>query len=144
LEELFAASDYVVLSCPLTPQTERMVNARLLSHMKPSAYLINAARGKLIDEAAFVPFMRERRIPGAALDVFTEQPLRRDHALYDLPNVLLTPHLASLTLDSMKRIGRISCEEIVRLLCGERPINLANPDIWTAAQERWRTFDSVR
>jgi D-3-phosphoglycerate dehydrogenase len=144
LEELFGVTDFVVLCCPLTPQTEKMVGAALLGRMKTTAYLINAARGQLIDDTAFISALREQRIAGAALDVFSEQPLPHDHPFRELPNVLLTPHLASLTIDSMERIGRISCEEIVRMLGGERPLNLANPDIWLAAQARWRTLDAAR
>jgi D-3-phosphoglycerate dehydrogenase len=143
LEELFAASDFVVLCCPLTPETERMVGQALLRLMKPTAFLINAARGQLIDEAAFIETLRERKIAGAALDVFSVQPLAADHPYRSLPNVLLTPHLASLTTDSMKRLGRISCEEVLRMIRGERPLNLANPEIWEAAQARWHALDTA-
>jgi D-3-phosphoglycerate dehydrogenase len=143
LEELFAASDFVVLCCPLTPETERMVGQALLRLMKPTAFLINAARGQLIDEAAFIETLRERKIAGAALDVFSVQPLAADHPYRSLPNVLLTPHLASLTTDSMKRLGRISCEEVLRMIRGERPLNLANPEIWEAAQARWHALNTA-
>lgn len=143
LEELFAVGDFVVLCCPLTPQTERMVGAALLGRMKKTALLINAARGQLIDDAALVSALREQRVAGAALDVFTQQPLADDHPFRATPNLLLTPHLASLTADSMERIGRSSCEEVVRLLRGERPLNLANPEVWTAAQTRWRMLDAA-
>jgi D-3-phosphoglycerate dehydrogenase / 2-oxoglutarate reductase len=143
IEDLFAVSDFVVLSCPLTPQTEKMVGAALLGRMKRTAYLINSARGQLIDEAALVSALRQEQIAGAALDVFAVQPLPHNHPFCSLPNVLLTPHVAGLTADSMARIGRISCEEVLRLLRGERPLNLANPEIWTAAQARWQRLDAA-
>lgn len=143
VDELFAQSDFVVLSCPLTPETKSMVGATLLGRMKPTAYLINAARGQLIDDAALVSALREFRIAGAALDVFSIQPLPQDHPFRSLPNLLLTPHLAGLTADSMERIGRIACEDIVRMLRGEAPFNFANPEIWQTAQARWRLLDTM-
>jgi D-3-phosphoglycerate dehydrogenase len=142
-EQLFAQSDIVVLSCPLTPQTQGMVGTALLGRMKPTAYLINAARGQLIDDAALVSALREHRIGGAALDVFSTQPLPKDHAFRTAPNLILTPHLASLTTDSMERIGRVTSEEIVRMLDGERPLNFANAEIWAAAQSRWQQLDAA-
>ncbi len=144
LAELFAVSDVVVLCCPLTEETDRMVGHPLIGAMKSTAYLINPARGQLIDEAALFAAMRDRRIAGAALDVFSEQPLVADHPFRSLPNMLLTPHLASLTADSLERIGRISCEEAARMLRGERPLNLANSEIWEAAQRRWDRLNSAR
>jgi D-3-phosphoglycerate dehydrogenase len=137
LPELFAVSDVVVLCCPLTEETDRMVGSALIGAMKPTAYLINPARGQLIDEHALIAAVRDGRIAGVALDVFSEQPLVGDHPYRTLRNVLLTPHLASLTIDSMERIGRTSCEEALRMLRGERPLNLANAEVWAAAQRRW-------
>jgi D-3-phosphoglycerate dehydrogenase len=144
LVELFAVSDVVVLCCPLTEETDRMIGAPMIGAMKSTAYLINPARGQLIDEAALIAAVRDRRIAGAALDVFSDQPLAADHPYRSLPNVLLTPHLASLTADSAQRIGRISCEEAVRMLRGERPLNFANSEIWEAAKRRWNRLNSVR
>jgi D-3-phosphoglycerate dehydrogenase len=142
-EELFAQSDFVVLSCPLTPETEGMVGSALLSRMKASAFLINAARGRLIDDHALVSALREKRIAGAAVDVYSTQPLAKDHPFRDEPNLLLTPHIAGLTADSMERIGRVACEDIVRILRGEQPLNFVNPEIWAAAQARWQMLDTV-
>jgi D-3-phosphoglycerate dehydrogenase len=144
ISDLFAVSDIVVLCCPLTPQTEGMVGAELIGVMKKSAYLINPARGQLIVEEALTTAMRQGGIAGAAMDVFNQQPLPQAHPYRSLPNVLLTPHLASLTADSMEKIGRISCEEAVRMLRGERPMNLANPDVWPRAQARWKELDAAR
>jgi D-3-phosphoglycerate dehydrogenase len=143
LMELFAVSDVVVLCCPLTDETYRMVGPELIGAMKSTAHLINPARGQLIDESALIAALRDRRIAGAALDVFSEQPLALDHPYRSLPNMLLTPHLASLTVDSVERIGRISCEEAARMLRGERPLNLANAEIWEAAQRRWDRLNAA-
>ena len=110
--------------------------------MKKNAYLINVSRGQLIDDEALVAALREQRIAGAALDVFSEQPIPREHPIRSLPNVLLTPHFAGLTAESMERIGRIACEEAMRFLRGKRPLNLANPEIWEEAQRRWQRLNA--
>ncbi|HUK58918.1 MAG TPA: NAD(P)-dependent oxidoreductase [Stellaceae bacterium] len=93
LDELLAASDIVSIHATLTPQSRGLIDARRLSLMKPSAFLINTARGAIVDEAALVQALAAGRIAGAGLDVFTEEPLPRGHALTKLPNVILTPHL---------------------------------------------------
>lgn len=132
LDELLRASDYLVLCCPLTAATRHLVDARRLALMKPGAFLVNVSRGPLIDEAALVHALAGRRLGGAALDVFDEQPLRPDHPLLALDNVLLTPHAAGLTEESMARMSRGAAEEVLRLLAGERPLNLVNPEAWAA------------
>jgi D-3-phosphoglycerate dehydrogenase len=98
--------------------------------MKPTAAIINAARGPVIDEAALVETLSSRRIRGAVLDVFAEQPLSRDHPFLQLDNVVLTPHAAGITDESMKNMSRGAAEEAVRLLRFERPENLCNPAVW--------------
>ncbi|HWM81287.1 MAG TPA: NAD(P)-dependent oxidoreductase [Pseudolabrys sp.] len=143
LEALFSASDFVVLSCALTAETRGMINSDLIARMKSDALLVNVARGQLIDDEALVAALAARRIRGAALDVFAQQPIAADNAFHTLDNVLLTPHLASLTADSTERMTRIACEEAVRLLRGERPLSLANPQIWPAAQARFRRLDAA-
>jgi D-3-phosphoglycerate dehydrogenase / 2-oxoglutarate reductase len=129
-ERLFAESDIVVLSCPLTAETRHMVNAELLARIKPSAFLINVARGPIVDEAALTDALKQGRIAGAALDVYAEQPLKREHPFFGLDNVLLTPHVAGITAESMRRMSIGACEETVRLLRGEKPVNLVNPAVW--------------
>jgi D-3-phosphoglycerate dehydrogenase len=131
LDELLGASDYLVLCCPLTEATRRLLDARRLALMKPGAFLVNVSRGPLIDEAALVQALAGRRLGGAALDVFDEQPLRADHPLLALDNVLLTPHAAGLTEESMARMSRGTADEVLRLLAGERPLNLVNPQAWS-------------
>ena len=137
LEKIFRESDFIVLACPLTPETRHLVNAERLALMKPTAVLINVARGPVIDEAALVATLQARRIRGAVLDVFDEQPLKRDHALLQLDNVILTPHAAGITEDSMKNMSKGASEEAVRLLRFERPANLCNPEVWERHLQRF-------
>ncbi|MFC3127281.1 hydroxyacid dehydrogenase [Pseudoroseomonas globiformis] len=136
LEELFAASDFVVLACPLTEETRGLVSAALLARMKPSAWLLNLARGAVVQEAALLEALRTSRIGGAALDVYASQPLAPDHPLRALPNVLLTPHAAGLSREAVLRMSTGAAEEVVRILRGERPRSFVNPEAWAASRAR--------
>ncbi len=97
LDEVLRQADFVVLAAPLTPETTKLMNAERLGAMKPDSYLINVGRGPQIDEPALVEALRERRIAGAALDVFDKEPLPADSPLWDLENLLITPHTAGIT-----------------------------------------------
>ena len=119
LDDLLARSDYVVLSPPLTPATTRMISGEQLSQMKPSACLINVGRGPLIDEADLVEALRERRIAAAALDVFEQEPLPRDSPLWDLANLLITPHIAGMTEKLWERHYALFSENLWRFLSGQ-------------------------
>jgi D-3-phosphoglycerate dehydrogenase len=143
LPELFAESDYLALTCPLTPETRGIASAAMIARMKPTAWLLNVARGPVIDEAALVEALGARRIGGAALDVYWQQPLPTDHKLRGFDNVLLSPHGAGLTRESMAEMSRISAEETVRILRGERPLNFINPEVWPAAEARRRALETV-
>ncbi len=125
---LFARSDVVVVACSLTEQTRGMVDARLLGLMKPSALLVNVARGAILDTPAVVTALKAGTIAGAALDVFEVQPLPPDHPLHGCPNLLLTPHVAGTSSTSLRTMGIGSAEEMLRILRGERPRNLVNPE----------------
>jgi phosphoglycerate dehydrogenase-like enzyme len=94
---MLAQSDYVILAAPLTPATRGLLNAKRLTFMKPDAYLINVGRGPLIANAALIEDLSERRIGGAGLDVFEQEPLPEDSPLWNLDNLLITPHTAALT-----------------------------------------------
>lgn len=137
LEELLAASDVVVLCCPLTPETRGMIDARRIALMKPTALLINVARGAVIVDEALIAALREGRIAGAALDVFTEQPLPPDHPYLGFDTVIVTPHMAGITEESMQRMGVGAAEEVLRVLAGELPVNLRNPEVLSAYQARF-------
>ena len=128
LDDLLARSDAVVLACPLTDATRGLLDARRLALMPRHAVLVNVARGAVVDEGALVSALRERRIGGAALDVYTAQPLPADHALLRLDNVLLTPHAAGLTVQSMKRMSLGCADEVRRLLAGQPLRHLVNAD----------------
>ena len=103
LDEMLKQSDYVVLAAPLIAATQGLINASRLAVMKPDAYLINVGRGAQVDEAALVEALRTRRIAGAALDVFEREPLPPDSPLWVVENLLITPHTAGLTENSLAR-----------------------------------------
>ena len=128
-EALFERSDVVVVACALTEDTRGMVDARLLGLMKRSALLINVARGAILDTPAVVAALKAGTIAGAALDVFEVQPLAVDHPLHACPNLLLTPHVAGTSSTSLRTMGLRSAEEMLRILRGERPLNLVNPQV---------------
>jgi D-3-phosphoglycerate dehydrogenase len=132
LDVLLQESDFVTIHCPLTEATRHLIDARRLALMKPTALLVNAARGAIVDEQALVGALQARGIAGAALDVYAEQPLARDHPLLALDNVLLTPHVASLTHESIARMSVGSAQAILQLMRGQRPAYLANPEVWQA------------
>jgi D-3-phosphoglycerate dehydrogenase / 2-oxoglutarate reductase len=140
LPELFAESDYVALACPLTEETRGLASAALIGRMKPTAWLLNVARGPVVDEAALLTALRERRIGGAALDVYATHPLPPEHPLRGLPNVLLTPHAAGLSREAVVRMSTVAAQETVRILAGARPANLVNPEAWPAALARRRAL----
>jgi D-3-phosphoglycerate dehydrogenase len=123
LEELFAESDFVTLHCPLDSETRHMVGARQLSLMKRSAYLVNLARGGVVDEDALGRCLSERRIAGAAVDVMEAEPPPRDHPLLALDNVILSPHIGGATREAARRGEWGAAEEVVRVLEGKSPRN---------------------
>jgi len=101
-----------------------------LRKMKPTAYLINTARGALVDEAALVRVLRENRIAGAALDAFSVEPLPADHPLRGTPNLLLTPHLASFARETGERVSNTAAQAIVDLMNGRKPQFVVNPEVF--------------
>ncbi|HEX2197832.1 MAG TPA: NAD(P)-dependent oxidoreductase, partial [Burkholderiales bacterium] len=127
LDELLPASDFVVVTCPLTPQTRHLLNEKTVSLMKRAAWLINVGRGPVVHEAALIAALAERRIAGAMLDVYENYRLEPGNPLFDLDNVILTPHLAGMTRESRARMSVAAAEEVVRMLAGEAPRNFVNP-----------------
>lgn len=136
LLEALAASDVVVLCCPLTEHTRGLVGAAELVAIRDGAVLVNVARGPVVVEAALLEALRSGRL-SAALDVFDAQPLPPGHPLLALPNVILTPHMAGITEDSMARLGVMVAAEARAILAGGRPPNLRNPEVWPAYAARW-------
>jgi len=119
LDRLLAQADYVILAAPVTPNTTSLMNAERLRKMKTDACLINVGRGPLIDDAALADALREHRIGGAALDVFPKEPLASDSPLWDLDNLLITPHTAALTEKLWSRHYELIRENLRRYLTGE-------------------------
>ncbi len=126
LERLLEQSDFVVVGVPLTAETRGMVGERALRAMKPSAYLINVARGAIVDEAALVTALKEGWIAGAGLDAFTTEPLPRDSELWRLPNVIISSHLAGLSELNVAKAVRLFCDNLQRFLAGKELLELAD------------------
>ncbi|WP_233259378.1 hydroxyacid dehydrogenase [Ramlibacter sp. WS9] len=136
LEEIFERSDFVVLACPLTPETRRMVSQPRLRAMKPSAFLVNLARGELIDTDALLAALDSGGIAGAALDVFDQEPLPPQHPFFASERLILTPHLAARTCESDMRTSAVAARQVMQLLRGEAPQFLVNPSAWAASASR--------
>jgi D-3-phosphoglycerate dehydrogenase len=132
LDGLLAQSDFVVIACPLNPETHHLFNAARIAAMKRTAWLINVGRGPVIDEAALIEALRAKRIAGAMLDVYEHYRIAPGHPLFGLDNVVLTPHLAGSTRESRARTSVRAADETLRMLAGERPRNLVNPEAWKA------------
>lgn len=121
-EELLKQSDFVVITVDLNESTYHMINGSTLRLMKKTAFLINASRGKVIDEKALVKALEEKWIAGAALDVFEEEPINKDHPLLKFSNVVLTPHIGSATFETRYKMAEIAVENLFRGLRGEKLI----------------------
>ena len=128
LDELVAASDFVVVTCPLTKETHHLFNRDRFARMKSSAWLINVGRGAVVEEEALIEALRARRIAGAMLDVYEHYRLAPGHPLFALDNVVLTPHLAGMTVESRSRMSEAAAEEMLRMLAGQPPKNFVNPE----------------
>jgi D-3-phosphoglycerate dehydrogenase len=129
VDELVETSDIVVLCCPLTLETTGLIGRDRIARMKPHALLINVSRGPVVDDAALIEALSSGRIAGAALDVFSTQPLPPDHPYFGFGNVIVTPHMAGITEESMMRMGLGAADETIRVLSGELPVNLRNPEV---------------
>lgn len=126
LDELLRESDVVSLHAPLTDDTRRLVDAAVLERMKPDSYLVNVARGELVDEEALAEALRQHRIRGAALDVFGAEPLPPAHPFTELDNVILTPHTAGTPVEARGRIINEAIANLHRVVAGEPPENVVN------------------
>lgn len=128
VKHLLSEADFVVNCLPLTDETEGYFSADRLSLMPPSAYFVNVGRGKTVVESDLISLLKDRRIAGAGLDVFAEEPLSNDSALWSLPNVILTPHVAGLHSGYWEKQGRLFEENMRRYLLGDRLINQVSHD----------------
>ena len=136
LAELAAQSDFVSLHVPLAEDTRHLVDREFLRAMKPTAFLVNAARGAVVDRDALLEALRDGWIAGAALDVFEPERLSPDDPLLALPNLIATPHVAYYSEESLVDLGRLAAENVAAVLDGRRPAAIVNPDVLES--ERWR------
>jgi phosphoglycerate dehydrogenase-like enzyme len=130
LDQLLAESDFVSLHCALTSETRGLIGEGRLRKMKPGAYLINTARGAVVDETALLRALKENWIAGAALDAFVVEPLPADHPLRAAPNLLLTPHQASFGYDTGARVSEAAAQAIIDLQAGRKPQWVVNPEVY--------------
>lgn len=129
LDQLLQESDYVSLHVLLNERTRHLIDAERLAMMKPTAYLINTSRGPIVDEDALYQVLKEKRIAGAALDVFTQEPLPVESPLRELDNVYLYPHLAGSTQEVFRSSGLTAAENAIRVLQGRQPHHVVNPGV---------------
>ncbi len=139
LDELLSTADFVSIHCPLSEQTRNLIGKRELSLMKPTAYLLNTARGGIVDEEALFTILSERRIAGAAIDCFVGEPVTSPHCFGQLDHVLLAPHAIAWTDEMFRDIGRTACQGLVDLAQGRRPRGIVNPEVFDRPgfQNKW-------
>lgn len=128
LDALLRESDFVTIHVPLLPGTRHLIGEEQLKLMKHTAFLVNTSRGALVDERALTRALKERRIEGAALDVLESEPLKPNHVFFNMPNVIVTPHIAGRSVYSEKDMTRIAIKSCIQMLNGAAPTNVVNPD----------------
>jgi len=136
LDELLGTADFVSIHCPLNEQTRGLIGAAELERMQRGAYLINTARGGIVEEDALFDVLKSKRIAGAALDCFAEEPVKKPHRYAELENVILAPHSIAWTAELFRDIGRAACQGMLDLSLGKRPIGVLNPELFE--QESFR------
>lgn len=133
LDRLLEQADFVSLHTPLTDATTGLIGERELRLMRPTAFIINASRGAVLDQGALTRALQQRRIAGAALDVFVPEQLPVDHPLLALDNVILTPHVAFYSEESLAELARRAAENVATVLAGERPATVVNPEVFATS-----------
>ena len=136
LDELAARADYVSVHTLLNAETHHLIGESFFRRMKPSAILINTSRGPVVDEGALIRALLERRIAGAALDVWEQEPIAKDNPLLAMDNVIATPHAAYYSTAAVAQVPRRCGEEIARVLTGQRPLNVVNPEVYAPGSVR--------
>jgi len=137
LDELLRQADFVSVHCPLNKASRKMLDARAFGLMRPEAYFITTARGFIHDETALAEALAAKRIAGAGLDVWEEEPPPHDHPLLKFDNVLVSPHTAGATEESRENMARFAAEQVLEILDGKRPPRLVNPEVWPAYRARF-------
>ncbi len=144
LVELLARSDFVVLCCPLTHETEGLIGRKELAQMKVSAFFVTTARGRVHDEGALVEALTAGRIAGAGIDVFHEEPTPADHPLLALDTVIASPHTAGITVEAARDIAVATAEQWMTIFDGRVPPRLLNPEAWPRYSERFAALLGAR
>ncbi|HVY16795.1 MAG TPA: hydroxyacid dehydrogenase [Rhodopila sp.] len=141
---LLAESDFITVHCPRSKETIGMFGAEAFSRMKPNAYFVNTARGRIHDETALLDALTSRRIAGAGIDVFDVEPPPPNHPLLHLDNVMATPHIAGGTVETMHEMSKKAAEQWIALLRGRVPPRLVNPEAWPAYSDRFARIVGFR
>ncbi len=137
LDEVVRQADFLVLACALNEQTRGLINAARLAQMKPTAFLVNLARGELVEEAALAEALAKKRIAGAGIDVFEREPPARDNPLLGLPNVIVGQHNLGMT-DELDRLGQMAAvDAVIEVARGSLPASAVNPDAWPHTLRRF-------
>ena len=136
LDTVLAGSDFVSVHAPVTPETYHLMNRERIGRMKDGAYLLNLARGPLVDADALLEAVDSGKLAGAGIDVFEPEPPEVDSPLRNHPLIVATPHGAVLTTDGRRRIESMAVTEALNVFSGNRPFNLVNPDVWDSPQRR--------
>ncbi|MBI2267851.1 MAG: D-glycerate dehydrogenase [Candidatus Blackburnbacteria bacterium] len=142
LDPLLRLSDYVTLHVPLTKETTHLINAEKLALMKPTAYLINTARGAVVDEHALAEALREGKILGAALDVHENEP-QMNPELMQMENVILTPHIASGTVEVREKMCQQAVDSVLAVLSGQKPENIVNEEVWPSVKAQSQSIGTT-
>ena len=129
LDKLFPQADFVTINAPLTKETHHLVDEKRLRSMKKTAYIINNARGPIVDEKALYKTLKEGWIAGAALDVFEQEPMPMDNPLLKLDNVVVAPHISSASYETRAKMAEMVAENLVAFFEGKTPPNLVNPEV---------------
>jgi D-3-phosphoglycerate dehydrogenase len=138
LDRLMSEADFVVVTCLLTDETRHLVNEQRLRLMKPSAYLINVARGPIVDEAALAKILREDVILGAGLDVTELEPIDPASPLLAMDNVIITPHALCWTDECFHDIAATALRSVADVFAGKRPLHVVNPDVYNVRPQSFR------
>jgi len=135
LDKLFPQADFVTINTPLTKETHHLVDEKRLKSMKKTAYIINNARGPIVDEKALYKALKEEWIAGAALDVFEQEPTPLDNPLLKLDNVVVAPHISSASYETRAKMAEMVAENLVAFFEGKTPLNLVNPEVLRAKEK---------
>ena len=129
MQTLLQSSDFISINCPLTPETKNMIDEKELMQVKESAFIINTARGGIINERALIEALLNNKIAGYATDVFENEPVTSDHPFFTMDNVLLAPHCIAWTYELFREIGRMACTQVAQIAQGKTPDHVLNTDI---------------